>query len=113
MISADYAFLKKKPLGFFEVASGLSSRPAVVGGGWPWLGLLSGNTRRILCAEVAPINPFPAGQLICRWFCAWVIPGLCDSGKMEKIQTISIPLRVKISLSPLLITLITFSCAVS
>lgn len=78
--------------------------------------LLDGNARRILCAEVALINTFPAGWLICRWFCTWAIPGLCsrnmcDLGKMEKIQILSIPLSVKISLSPLLVTLIAFICA--
>lgn len=35
---------------------------------------------------------------------------MCDLGKMEKIHTISIPLSVKISLSPLLVTLIAFIC---
>lgn len=107
-----FCFCQKNPLGFFGVVSGLSSRPAVVGDEWPWLGL-SGNTNWIFCAEVAQTNPFPRGWLICRWFCTWVVPGLCDSRKMERIQTISIPLSVKISLSPLVVPLITSICAAS
>lgn len=78
--------------------------------------LLGGNARRILCADVVLINTFPAGRVICRWFCTWAIPGLrssnmCNLGKMERIQTVSIPLSVKISSSPFLVTLIAFICA--
>lgn len=88
---------------------------AVAGGGWPWSAkaLLDGNARRILHAEAALINAFPAGWLIHRWVCMWAIPGLCsinmcNLGKRERIQTVSIPLSAKISLSPLLVTPIAF-----